>query len=136
MLATILSWLGGILGGPFARAALDAYKAKLDATNNADARTADLAARELAVEQREQELAASVVIAEQGNWFTRSVRPLWALPFVIWTWKVVVYDIVLGLGTTIELKGFTATLGATVAAAYFGGRSLEKVAGIIAARRK
>jgi hypothetical protein len=90
-----------------------------------------LAGRELAVEQREREVAADIVKVEQGNWMTRWVRPFWALPFVLWTWKVVVYDTVLGLGSTNELHGITGNLCLTVAAAYFGGRTIESVARII-----
>jgi hypothetical protein len=72
-----------------------------------------------------------VLIAEQGHWFTRWVRPLWALPFVIYTWKVIIFDKVLALGSTDPLTGYVATLAVTVAAAYFGGRTLENVARII-----
>jgi len=89
MLGTILGWLGNLLGGPFARAGVDAYRVKLDATTSSERVTADLAGRELAVEQREAELRAQVLIAEQGNAATRWVRPRWALPFIAWTWKVV-----------------------------------------------
>ena len=53
---SILTWLGNLLGGPFAKAAVDAYRAKLSADNTAQRVAADLAARELAVEQREREL--------------------------------------------------------------------------------
>jgi|SRR5215475_925307 len=130
----ILSWLGNLLGGPFAKAAVDAYKAKLDAGNTHDRIAADLAGRELAVEQREQELQAQLVIAEQGNWFTRWVRPMWAAPFVIYTWKGVFYDKVLGFWThssTDPLGDVFGPLMVTVAAAYFGGRTIEKVAQIL-----
>src|ERR1700732_2039239 len=121
MAAIVLGWLGNLLGGPFAKAAVDAYRAKLTAENTADKIAADLAARELAVEERERALATQVLIAEQGNAFTRAVRPLWALPFVICTWKVIIFDKVLALGSTDPLTGFVATLAVTVAAAYFGG---------------
>jgi Na+/glutamate symporter len=131
MWTSILAVLGNLVGGPFARAAVDAYKAKLQAENTAEKMAADLAARELAVEQRERELDVELVKAEQGNWFTRMVRPLWAMPFVIYTWKVVVWDKVLGLGATDALTGFAATLALTIATAYFGGRTIEKVARII-----
>src|SRR5882672_7685382 len=97
---TILGWLGSLLGGPFAKAAVDAYRAKLAEENSVDQHTADLAARELAVEQREKELETQVVIAEQGRWYTALPRPLFAFAFVIYVWKVVVWDRVLGLGTT------------------------------------
>ena len=131
MLSVILSWLGSLLGGPFAKAAVDAYKAKLDATNSHDARTAEIVGRELAVEQREVELATQLLIVEQGNWMTRWVRPLWALPFVIFTFKVVVYDKVLGLGSTPALDPAMWNVFMLVAGAYFGGRTLEKITTIL-----
>src|SRR5499426_601638 len=131
MWTSILAFLGNLLGGPFAKAAVDAYRAKLQSENTAGKTAADLASRELAVEQRERELDVQLLQAEQGNWFTRMVRPLWAMPFVIYTWKAVVWDKVLGLGATDTLTGFVATLALTIATAYFGGRTIEKVARII-----
>lgn len=139
---TILTWLGSLLGGPFAKAAVDAYKAKLDASNSKDAHTADMVARELAVEQREQELAAQVVIAEQGRWYTALPRPLFAFAYVIFIWKVLVIDKVIGPGclffghlcwqgeTTLPASEIMRW-GGIVLTAYFGGRSIEKVAKIL-----
>lgn len=130
----ILSWLGSLLGGPFATAAVNAYKAKLDSGNTADRIAADVTARELAVEQREQELKAQLLIAEQGSWFTRWVRPMWAAPFVIWTWKVVVWDKVFASwtnGSTDALDGQIGVLCTTVAGAYFIGRSAETISRIL-----
>ena len=132
MFATILGWLGNLLGGPFAKAAVDAYRAKLSSENTSEKIVADLAARELDVEQRERELAAQVVIAEQGRWFTALPRPLFAFAFVIYAWKVVVWDRVLGLGSTDALGGDVAQWAMIVLTAYFGGRSIEKVARILA----
>jgi hypothetical protein len=132
MFATILGWLGNLLGGPFAKAAVDAYRAKLTAENTSEKIAADLAVRELAVEQRERELATQVVIAEQGRWVTALPRPLFALAFIIYLWKVVVFDKVLGLGSTDPLSGDVAQWAMIVLTAYFGGRSLEKVARILA----
>src|SRR5215468_578323 len=131
MISAFLVWLGNLLGGPFAKAALDAYRAKLAAENTSEKITADLKAREPALDARERELATSLLALEQGNWATRWVRPLWAAPFVIYTWKIIIFDKVLALGSTDALTGFVATLAVTVAAAYFGGRTLENVARII-----
>jgi hypothetical protein len=131
MFATVLGWLGNLIGGPFAKAAVDAYRAKLTAENTSEKIAADPAARELVVEQREGELAAQVVIAEQGRWYTALPRPLFAFAFVIYVWKVVVWDRVLGLGSTAALSGDVAQWAMIVLTAYFGGRSLEKVAKIL-----
>ena len=132
MVATVLGWLGNLLGGPFAKAAVDAYRAKLTAENTSEKIAADLAARELDVASRERELATQVVIAEQGRWYTALPRPLFAFAFVIYVWKVVVWDKVLGLGSTTALSGDVAQWAMIVLTAYFGGRSLEKVARILA----
>ena len=132
MFATIFGWLGNLLGGPFAKAAVEAYRAKLSAENTSEKIAADLAARELSVEQRERELAAQIVIAEQGRWYTALPRPLFAFAFIIYVWKVVVWDKVLGLGTTDALSGDVAQWAIVVLTAYFGGRSVEKVARILA----
>jgi hypothetical protein len=131
MLTMVLGWLGNLLGGPFAAAAVKAYQAKLTAENTSEKIAADLAGRELAVEQREAELATQTVIAEQGRWYTALPRPLFAFAFVIYVWKVVVWDRVLGLGTTAALSGDVAQWAMIVLTAYFGGRSLEKVARIL-----
>jgi hypothetical protein len=135
MFALVLGWLGKLLGGPFAKAAVDAYRAKLSAENSSEKIAADLAARELSVEQRERELAPQVVIAEQGRWYAALPRPLFALAFIIYVWKVVVWDKVLGLGSTDPIEGELATWCGAIITAYFGGRSLEKIARIWATRR-
>lgn len=131
MLSTLLGWLGSLLGGPFAKAAVDGYRAKLTAENTSEKIAADLAARELGLQQRERELATQLVIAEQGRWYTALPRPLFAGAFVIYAWKVVVIDKVLGLGTTDPLTGDVAQWAMIVLTAYFGGRSLEKAARIL-----
>jgi hypothetical protein len=131
MLSAFLQWLGNLLGGPFARAAVDAYRAKLAAENTSEKIAADLAARELAVEQRERELANAMVIAEQGRWYTAVPRPLFAIAFIIYVWKVVVWDKVLGLGTTDALTGDVSQWATIVLTAYFGGRSLEKIVRVL-----
>lgn len=133
MFATVLGWLGQLLGGPFARAAVDAYRAKLSAGTASDKIAAELAARALDVEQRERDLAAQLVLAEQGRWYTAVPRPLFAFAFVIYVWKVVVWDKVLGgwtHGSTDPLSGDVAQWAMIVLTAYFGGRTLEKVAAI------
>jgi hypothetical protein len=131
MLSAFLEWLGNLLGGPFARAAVDAYRAKLAAENTSEKIAADLAARELAVEQRERELANAMVLAEQGRWYTAVPRPLFAIAFIIYVWKVVVWDKVLGLGATDALTGDVSQWATIVLTAYFGGRSLEKIVRVL-----
>jgi hypothetical protein len=121
----------GLLATPVINGIISGYKAKLDAGNTSERIAADLAAKDIELTKRERELQAQIVVAEQGHAFTRWVRPMWALPFVIWTWKVVIWDKVLGLGTTDELHGMAGWLLVTIAGAYFIGRSAEKIASTI-----
>jgi hypothetical protein len=130
----LLGWLGNLFGGPFAKAAVDAYRAKLTAENASEKIAADLAAREMQVESRERELQTQIVAAEQGAWYTALPRPLFAYAFVIYAWKVVVWDSVFGLGSTPPLGAEMARWATIVLTAYFGGRSLEKVARVVMRR--
>jgi hypothetical protein len=71
------------------------------------------------------------MVAEQGRWWTSMIRPLAALPVVIYIWKVIVYDKVLGLGTTDAITGDVGTWAGVIITTYFGGRTIEKVARIL-----
>lgn len=135
MFATILSWLGSLIGGPFAKAAVDAYKAKLASANERDKLAADLAAKEIAADIDARKQASAIVIAEQGRWYTAIIRPLLALPVIIYFWKVIVWDKVLGLGSTDPITGMPAEWAGLIVAAYVGGRSIEKVASIFARKK-
>ena len=51
---------------------------------------------------------------------TRLVRAsAWALPFILFTWKVIVWDKILGLGVTDGLGDNERILGQTIAGFYF-----------------
>lgn len=131
--------IGAILG-PVINGLLTAQKQKLDAVGSHEARVAELAEREMALEGQERELQAKMVIAEQGNWITRSIRPLFALPFIIYTFKVVLWDKVLGLGVTDRLDPKMWGVFMAVVVAYMGGRVVEtgtsKIADAIIRSRK
>ena len=72
--------------------------------------------------------ADALIMAEQGRWYTAIIRPLLALPVVVFMWKVIVWDKVLGLGTTDALTGDVALWSGAIVTTYVGGRSLEKIA--------
>lgn len=124
------TWLASLIGGPVVNGLINGYKAKLEAGNTSERIAADLASRALAVEQRERELNSQVVLAEQGRWYTALPRPLFAFAFVVYVWKVVVWDKVLGWGVTDPLSDELSQWALIILTAYFGGRSLEKVARI------
>jgi hypothetical protein len=64
------------------------------------------------------------------------IRPAFAAPFVIYVWKVVVFDKVLAIGSTDPLTGAVGDWAGWIITAYFVSRPIEKIArGIIAERR-
>lgn len=123
--------LANLIGGPVVTGLINAYKAKLEAGNTSDRIAADLAARELQVEQRERELAVQQNISDDGRWWTAAPRAIATWSFSIFIAKVVVWDTCLGLGSTPALKGDIAQAFIWLTAMWFGGRSLEKIARII-----
>jgi hypothetical protein len=125
------TWLASLIGGPVITGLINAYKTKLDAANTQDRIAADLAAKEIAAEIEARKQASAIIIAEQGRWYTAIIRPLLALPIIIYLWKVIVWDKVLGLGTTDPITGMIADWVGTILTAYVGGRSIEKVARIL-----
>jgi len=124
------TWLVSLLGGPVVTGLINAYKAKLDAAHTRDGIAADLAAKEIEAEIEARKQASAIIMAEQGRWYTAIIRPLLAAPVIIYFWKVIVWDKVLGLGTTDPINGMIADWTGTVITAYVGGRSIEKVARI------
>src|SRR5262249_52862972 len=84
------SFLASLLGGPVVNGLIAAYKAKLDATNTTERLAVDLAAKEIEAEIEARKQASAIIIAEQGRWWTSIIRPLAALPVVIYIWKVIV----------------------------------------------
>ncbi|CAL80520.1 hypothetical protein; putative membrane protein [Bradyrhizobium sp. ORS 278] len=124
------TWLASLIGGPIVSGLINAYKAKLDAANTRDRIAADLAAKEIEAEIATRAQASGIIIAEQGRWYTAIIRPLLAFPLIIYFWKVIVWDKVLGWGSTDPLSGMIADWAGMILTAYVGGRSIEKVARI------
>lgn len=126
--------IGAILQ-PIIGGLLTAQKQKLDAVGSHEAVAADLAKKSFELDMKEAEVNASIIIAEQGNWVTRSIRPILGLAAAILTWKILVWDLALGQwtrGHTDELSSQAFWLLTTIIIAYMGGRSAEKVAEKIA----
>jgi len=121
ILSTVLKFVaGGGLSSITEQLRL-AYKDKLDAQNDSD---------RIEAEQRIVQLTArqAVLIEEiksDRNWW---IRPGFALPMIIYTWKVVVYDKVLGMGYTDDLSADMWRLFWIVVGTYFLTRGAEYVA--------
>jgi hypothetical protein len=130
----MLAWLAQFLTAPIVNGFIAAYKAKLDAQNSRDAKAAELAEKTILAEIEARKSADAIIIAEQGRWYTAIIRPLLAAPVIVYLWKVIVWDEVLGLGSTDALAGDVATWAGLIITTYVGGRSLEKIARTIWSR--
>ena len=130
MWMTIISFLGG----PVIKGLIDAYQAKLKAGNVESKIAADLASSEIAAQTAETQAITQYRIAEIGHW--SEPDKLMGYCVVIYLAKLLIWDKVLGLGTTDGLckvgdncwAGTTANL---IVGAYFVKRGFENVARII-----
>jgi hypothetical protein len=119
----------GFLGGPVIKGLIDAYQAKLKAGNVESKIAADLAAGEIAAQQIEIQQNTALKIAEIGHpWEPEKLAFYIVLAFFA---KCVIWDTVLGLGTTPALKGDVSIWSGLVMSFYFGKRTFENVARII-----
>ena len=130
-LLTVLKWFGGLDINGIVGTAAKAYAAKQDAGVKHDEIDADLVAKAAQLSVQEAQLNAQVVIAEQGNWLTRMARPLIAAPFIIYLWKVIVWDKVLAWGVTDALGTNLDTIMGAIISSYFIGRTIEKTVSTI-----
>jgi hypothetical protein len=126
----MLSFIANLFSGPIIGALTSAYKAKLAAGNTTEAKATELAIKEIEGEVALRQTEASIIRQEEGRWYTCLPRPLFAFIFVIYIGKCVIWDKVLGLGSTDALSPELANIEMIIVGGYFGGRTIEKVARI------
>src|SRR6185369_882251 len=119
----------GFIGGPVIKGLIDAYQAKLKAGNVESKIASDLAASEIAAQTSEQQEITKIRIAEIGHW--AEPDKLISYCVVVYFAKLLVWDKVLGLGTTDPLAGFASTTANLVISFYFAKRGFENIARII-----
>jgi hypothetical protein len=117
------------LGGPVIKGLIDAYQAKLKAGNIDSKIAADLAASEIAAQTLETQSLTQLKIAEIGHpWEPEKLAFYIVLAFFA---KCVVWDTILGLGSTPSLKGDVSVWAGLIMSFYFSKRTFENVARII-----
>ncbi len=124
--------IANLIGGPLVSGLIKAYQAKLTSDNAAEKIAADLAVRELAVQDTEVKAQAQLKIAEIGHWY--EPEKLFAYIMVIYFGKIVLWDKVFGHitgGSTDAITGDGATWAGMVFTFYLGKRGIENVARII-----
>lgn len=125
MWMTILSFIGG----PVVSGLIKAYQAKLAAQNTSEKTAADLAAAEIAAQVSETSATMAYRIAEIGHWYEPDKIMSYCVS--IYFGKLLVWDKVLGLGTTDPLAGFASATANVIVAFYFAKRGFENIARIL-----
>jgi hypothetical protein len=122
-------WIASLLGGPVINGLIKAYQAKLTAGNTSEKIASDLAARELAVQEVEIQAQTQLRIAQIGHWY--EPEHLASYIFVLYIAKVVVWDTMLGLGTTAPIRGNVGDWLGLIGMFLFGKRGAENIARIL-----
>ena len=129
------AFLAKLIGGPIVKGLIDSYKLKLEAGNKTERIAADLAKEEIQADIQRRAIEVSLLRQEQGWWVTAMIRPLFAYPLILYWAKVIIWDKLLGWGTTDPLTGMIGEWAGWIILAYFGGRTVEKVSRQVLARR-
>lgn len=125
----VAKWFAGFVTGPVFDNLLKGYQAKLAAGNTSERISSELAAKEMILQQREMELQTQIRIAELGRWYEPD--KLMAYCVAIYFAKLLIWDKVLGLGTTDPLAGFASVTANLIVSFYFAKRGFENIARII-----
>lgn len=121
------------LGGPFINGLISAYKLRLQTINTQDSKALELLQAEIAAEVAARAEASKIIIAEQGHWFTRSVRPALGWIVIILLAKILLYDKALGDwtgGHTDALDPNLWNVVMVIIGGYFSSTAVERVAKI------
>lgn len=101
----------------------------------ADARSkvinAETEQERIAAEERLGVLVAQkeIILQGQKDKVERWIRVLWAIPFIIYTWKLIVWDKVFGLGATDSLSPTLEYIMWTILGSYFLDSTIKKIRG-------
>src|SRR5258707_5099613 len=125
MWMTVLS----VIGGPVVSGLIKAYQAKLRAGNTSEKIASETASAEIAAQVSETNAIMQYRIAEIGHWYEPD--KLMGYCVAVYFCKLLVWDKVLGLGTTDPLAGFASVTSNLVVSFYFAKRGFENVARII-----
>lgn len=129
-------WLSimSFIGGPVIKGLIDAYNLHLKATTTDKQTAVVLAGQEIAAQTAEMQAITSLKIAQIGHpW---EIEKLFAYVTLFYYAKLLIWDKVLGLGTTDPLGGWVLWAANLVIGFYFAKRGAENVATIISAIRK
>lgn len=135
MLTAIFAFLLKLLSGGMLDKVLGHLERKADTETERERIRTGVTIEQIRAEVAAQQEARAIIISEQGRWYTAIVRPLFAVPFIIYIWKLVLWDKVLSMGSTDGLSPELWNVLMTIIGAFFIGRSAEKVASTLSSRK-
>lgn len=124
-------WLAimSFIGGPVIKGLVESYNLHLKATTTDKQTASDLAGKEIAAQVAETNAIYNLRIAQIGHaWEPEKLAMYITLCFYA---KVMVWDKVLGLGTTDEVTGTSAIWAGLIMSWYFAKRGAENITTII-----
>lgn len=127
------SLLFQFLGGPVAKAMIAAYQAHLTATTSDKQTAATLAAQEIAAQTAETQAITQLKIAQIGHPFEPEKIAMYIT--LVYYAKCIIWDKVLGWGSTDVVAGPIAVWAGLIMSFYFAKRGAENVTTIIKAFR-
>jgi hypothetical protein len=126
------SMIFSFLGGPVAKALVNAYQLHLTATTTDKQTAAELAGKEIGAQQAEQLAITNLRIAEIGHpWEPEKLGFYIVLIYIA---KVIIWDKVLGSitgGSTDPISGAVGVWVGLIISWYYGKRMFQNVAQII-----
>lgn len=125
--------LMSFIGGPVIKGLIDAYNLHLKATTTDKQTAANLAGQEIAAQTAETQAITQLKIAQIGHPFEPEKIAMYIT--LIYYAKCIIWDKVLGLGTTDAVTGPIAVWAGLIMSWYFAKRGAENVTTIIKAFR-
>jgi len=128
----MFQWILSFLSAPIFNSLLKAYQMRLEAANQSGAQAADVAKAAMIAEVQQRQANKEIVVATLGHWYTA-----WPMAIVMGSaaaffTKCVVWDTMLGWGSTPALGGDVQTSYNLIMAFWFGSAGVR---GSIAAIR-
>lgn len=108
----LLKWLTGGGLSSIAAELRQAHADKLKAQTDQDKLAADVKISQLEARQ-------AALVQGQGSWISKAVQAAWAAPFILYIWKLVVWDKILKMGATDPLGQFEQNIAMIIVGFYF-----------------
>jgi hypothetical protein len=129
-------WLAimSFIGGPVIKGLVDAYNMHLKATTTDKQTASDLAGKEIAAQTAETNAIYNLRIAQIGHpWEPEKIAMYITLVYYA---KCLIWDKVMGYGTTDVVAGPVAIWAGLIMSWYFAKRGAENITSIITSIRK